>query len=78
MRLSVLVTPLLLTFNMQACGHGKTACAIIDVAHTACETFPIRYLDKDGNVQVEHVPLSEIEGAIMRAKAARAMREGVK
>jgi hypothetical protein len=75
MKLSVLVTTILLTFNLQACGHGKAACAVIDVAHTACETLPIKYLDKDGNVKVEHVPLSEIEWSIRRSKAARGVKE---
>jgi hypothetical protein len=27
------------------CGYGKGACQIVDLAHYACDTLPIRYLD---------------------------------
>lgn len=65
----------LVALTFLGCGYGKATCQVIDVAHTACEMLPIEYLDKDGNVQVEYVPVEEIHWAIRRAKARRGVDE---
>ena len=42
---------------MQGCSAVKPACAVIDVAHAACEYVTVEYLDADGVVQRERVPV---------------------
>lgn len=58
------------------CGHGATACAVVDVAHTACDVLPIRYLDDQGEERTELVPREELRAAAMRAGEVRAVDAG--
>jgi hypothetical protein len=54
------------------CGAGATTCAVIDLAHSACETLPIRYLGPDGKVHVAHVPAASLRAAALRAESVSA------
>ena len=58
------------------CSAVKPACAVIDVAHAACEYVTVEYLDADGVVQRERVPVvvlreAAIHEGLMRKAGAR-------
>jgi hypothetical protein len=58
---------------LTGCGHGATACKVIDVAHEACSV--VRYLGPDG--KVHEVPVSQEEmAAFGLAMAAKRASEG--
>ena len=59
---------MMLALSVSGCGAGGTVCAAIDVAHTACDVLPIRYLDEHGREQLAHVPVAEVRAAALRAK----------
>jgi hypothetical protein len=61
---------------MQGCSYAKPACAVVDVAHAACEYVTVEYLDADGVVQRERVPVvvlreAAIHESMMRKAGAR-------
>lgn len=63
---------LLLSFVLTGCpGAGATACAAIDVAKTACDVLPIRYLDANGQEQVVLVRKSELASFAAKMAAER-------
>jgi len=51
-----------------ACGHGKTACAVVDAADKACTV--VRYMEPDGTVREVQVDRDEVN-AFGRQAAAR-------
>ena len=58
------------------CSAVKPACAVVDVAHAACEYVTVEYLDADGVVQRERVPVvvlreAAIHESMMRKAGAR-------
>jgi len=66
-RLTVIVLSAAILVGV-GCGHGATACAVVDVADTACDVLPIRYLDDDGQEQTARVPMQELRAAAVRAQ----------
>lgn len=60
---------------LQGCGYGAATCGAIDVAKTACDVLPIRYLAEDGTERTVLVPRDEVE-ALGRTAAARAECDG--
>lgn len=60
---------------LQGCGYGAATCGAIDVAKTACDVLPIRYLAEDGTERTALVSRDELE-ALGRTAAARAECDG--
>lgn len=54
------------------CQIAKPACAVIDVAHYACQYVTVQYVDDDGTVRRQQVPV-----AMVRDAATQARRDGV-
>jgi len=54
------------------CGKGALVCSAIDIAHTACDTFPIRYMGPDGKEHVVYVPKEMLQRTAERAAAQQA------
>jgi hypothetical protein len=69
-----LVAVALLALCLSACGHGATACKVIDVAHEACSV--VRYLGPDGKVHEVQVSSQELAafGQTMATKRAQETR----
>lgn len=65
----------MLLLVLTSCQYAKPACAVVDVAHAACEYVTVEYLDDDGNVVREQVPKAELRSLAVKSKA---MREGTK
>lgn len=58
-------------FGSGCTGAGGKACQVVDLAKTACDTLPIRYLGPNGEVVEEQVPADELKVAVQRARARR-------
>jgi hypothetical protein len=78
------VLPLLLASALAAapgaaaCGYGKTACAVVDVAHANCDLW-IRYLAEDGTTKEVRIPkeeANEMGRAAARREAAQKQDAG--
>jgi hypothetical protein len=67
----VIAFSLIALLAFDGCGAGATTCAVIDLAHTACDTLPIRYMAPDGTIKTEHVQVSELRAAAVQAAASR-------
>ena len=59
-----------MAFVLPACGHGATACKVIDAANEACAV--IRYLGPDGKVYSVQVSNEELASFGQRTAAKRA------
>ena len=57
------------------CGHGATACKVVDAAHEACAV--IKYLGPDGEVRQVRVTQEELQqfGQEVASKRAAAAKE---
>lgn len=66
-----IVAVAILVLVLTGCAAVKPACAVVDIAHAACEYVTVEYLDDAGNVQRENVPKSELRSMAVRARAAR-------
>lgn len=66
----------LLVYLLAGCGHGSTACAVVDATKAACDHV-IRYLGPDGRVHEVQVPAEELAGVAKRVEAKRLGDGGV-
>ncbi len=69
-------TAVCLSFCTQGCAAVRPTCAVVDVAHAACEYVTVEYLDADGQLQRERVPVvvlreAAIHESLMRRAGAR-------
>jgi hypothetical protein len=62
---------LVLALSLCSCAAIKPTCAVIDVAHQACEYVTVTYLAPDGTVKTERVPVAELATSAERARLAR-------
>lgn len=69
---------LVIALALCSCAAVKPACAVIDVAHQACEYVTITYLAPDGTVRTERVPVAELATSAERARLARLAAEQAK
>jgi len=53
------------------CGHGAEACGAIDLAKTACDVTPIRFMGDDGQEHTEQVPTEQVKALAQRTRMAR-------
>lgn len=60
----LLLLPILLV-SCHATGH---ICAVIDVAHKTCQYVMVEYVDDEGQVQRQRVPVSAVRDAAMQAQ----------
>jgi hypothetical protein len=67
---SRLVAIALLALCLSACGHGATACKVIDAAHDVCSV--VRYLGPDGKVHEVQVSSQELAAFGLQMAARRA------
>ena len=51
------------------CQYARPACAVIDVAHYACQYVTVEYVGEDGTVRRQQVPVSEVRAMAVRAAA---------
>lgn len=65
-----------LVIGAARCSAAQPACAVIDVAHTACEYVNVTYRAPDGTVRTERVPASELATSAERTRLANAARDG--
>lgn len=65
---SLFVLLAIVAVGATACGHGKTACAVVDAADKACTV--VRYMEPDGTVREVQVDRDEVN-AFGRQAAAR-------
>ena len=69
---AILLIAVAILMGMQCgCQYGKPACAVVDIAHSACEWVTVEYLDDEGNTVRENVPKSELRSMAIRARASR-------
>lgn len=54
------------------CSALKPACAVIDIAHNACEYVTVEYLDDNGDLQRERVSTQALRSAALDAKERKA------
>jgi hypothetical protein len=72
------VLALLLSVGAAACGYGKPACAVVDVAKSNCDLW-IRYLAEDGSVREIQIPKDEatqLARTTAKKRAADGQRDG--
>lgn len=63
----ILVLGIVAMIIVAACGHGATACKVVDVASDACSV--VRYLGPDGTV--EELTAADLAKAAAAKRAAR-------
>jgi len=51
---------------LNGCQYGKPACAVIDLAHTACDVIPLTVSTPDGGTATVQVPRREIQRVGLR------------
>jgi hypothetical protein len=66
---SALLATLLTIIVMSACGHGKTACQVVQAAQESCAV--IKYMGPDGKEQSVQVTPEELAAFGARVQAAR-------
>lgn len=66
MKYGLVVASILVT---SGCQYARPACAVIDVAHYACQYVTVQYVDDDGTVRRQRVPVAAVREAAARAAA---------
>lgn len=61
---------MVLVVGAARCSAVQPACAVIDVAHTACEYVTVTYSEPDGSVRTVRVPREELRALAARAGTA--------